>query len=115
MSLLTTQVRKGFIFLFSTPNFRSSSSVNPLIAYVYKPFKRYSKESRSCSHNVEERAPSTAEEFKRVAEEKLRAAKQGVASQTSEKLYDGAEEATIGDSKSDSIKNRIKEHEQGAD
>ncbi|KAK0601951.1 hypothetical protein LWI29_028982 [Acer saccharum] len=113
MSLLN-QVRTGFIFLFSKPNSRPSSSVNPVIGYVYKPFKRYSKESRkqSSSHDVEERAPSTAEEFKRVAEEKLRAAKQGVASQTSEKLYDGAEEATIGDSKVDSIKNSIKEHEQ---
>ncbi|KAK3199803.1 hypothetical protein Dsin_023218 [Dipteronia sinensis] len=115
MSLLT-QVRRGFIFLFSRPNFRPSSSVNPFIGYVYKPFKRYSKESSEqirSSHDVEVRAPSTAEEFKRVAEEKLRAAKQGVASQTTEKLYDGEEEATIkGDSKVDSIKNRIKDHEQ---
>ncbi|KAK4850360.1 hypothetical protein QYF36_006079 [Acer negundo] len=109
MSLLN-KVRTGFNFLFSKTNFQPSSPVNPFIGYVYKPFKRYSKESgkQSSRHDVEERAPSTAEEFKRVAEEMLRAAKQGVASQTSEKLYDGAEEATIGDSKVDSIK----KHEQ---
>lgn len=77
--------------------------------------QRYSKERGS--HVTDERAPSTAKEFERVAEEKqkLRAAEQGVASQTSEKVYDGAEEATIGDAKVESVHNRFKEHEEGAD
>ncbi|KAL5802402.1 hypothetical protein ACOSQ4_030707 [Xanthoceras sorbifolium] len=113
MSLLT-QVR-GFIFLFHK-SFRASSSVKPLTAHLYKPFKRYSQGTREhSSHDVEERAPSTAKEFKRVAEEKLRELKKGMASQTSEKVYDGAEEATIGDSNVDSIENRFKKQEEGAD
>ncbi|KAM5585476.1 hypothetical protein ABKV19_004724 [Rosa sericea] len=61
------------------------------------------------------RAPSTAEEFKRVAEEKLKEAKQGVASQTFEKTYDGMEEATVGDGKVESVKERYKQHKPGAD
>ncbi|GMN69011.1 hypothetical protein TIFTF001_038070 [Ficus carica] len=40
---------------------------------------------------MEERAPSTAEEFRRVAEQKLKEAEQGVASQVSDKAFDGAE------------------------
>ena len=61
------------------------------------------------------RAPSIAEEFERVAEEKLRAAGQGVASQAKDKVYDGAEESTRGGSNVDSVKNRFEGHEQGAD
>ncbi|XP_062015556.1 uncharacterized protein LOC133732103 [Rosa rugosa] len=61
------------------------------------------------------RAPSTAEEFKRVAEEKLKQAEQGVASQTFEKTYDGIEEATVGDAKIESVKERYKQHEPGPD
>ncbi|KAL5735863.1 hypothetical protein ACOSP7_030324 [Xanthoceras sorbifolium] len=77
---------------------------------------RYSQGTREhSSHDVEERAPSTAKEFKRVAEEKLRELKKGMANQTSEKVYDGAEEATIGDSNVDSIENRFKKQEEGAD
>ncbi|KAL1815327.1 hypothetical protein ACET3Z_017901 [Daucus carota] len=53
------------------------------------------------------RAPSTADEFKRVAEEK---AKQGVRSQTVEKAEDATLEATIGDSSDfESIKETYKE------
>lgn len=54
---------------------------------------------------MEERAPSTAEEFQRVAEERARETKEGVASQNVDKLYDGAEEGTVGDSKVGSVKN----------
>lgn len=64
------------------------------------------------------RAPSTAEEFKRVAEEKLRElreAEQSVASQTFEKTYDATEEAALGDGKPESVKERYKHHEPGAD
>lgn len=50
-----------------------------------------------------------------MAEEKLRQAQQGVASQTAEKVYDAAEEATLGDSDLQSVKHRYEEHEQGAD
>lgn len=57
---------------------------------------------------MEERAPSTAEEFKRAAEQKLREAEQGVASQVSDKAYDdGTEEATLGEA----TEKRYMEHE----
>ena len=62
----------------------------------------------------EDRAPSTAEEFQRVAEEKAKA-QQSIANQTVDKTYDGTKEATVGDSKVESVKNRYKEHEPGAD
>lgn len=61
------------------------------------------------------RAPSTAEVFKRVAEEKLRETEQGVASQSFDKTCDAAEEATLDDHKLDSVKERYKEHEPEAD
>jgi len=51
---------------------------------------------------MEERAPSTAEEFQRVAEEKARETKEGPGTQNVEKLCDGAQ---IGDSKVGSVKN----------
>ncbi|XP_020208125.1 uncharacterized protein LOC109793063 [Cajanus cajan] len=54
------------------------------------------------SRLMEERAPSTAEEFQRVAEEKAKEAKEGVASQNVGKSHEG----TIGDSKVESVKNR---------
>ncbi|QCD78275.1 hypothetical protein DEO72_LG1g1907 [Vigna unguiculata] len=58
---------------------------------------------------MEERAPSTAEEFERVAEEKkAKEAQKGVASQTLGKAIDGAEEAAIGKPKVESVKNRYK-------
>ena len=61
---------------------------------------------------MEERAPSTAEEFERVAEEKkAKEAQKGVASQSLGKAIDGAEEASIGKSKVESVKNRYKGHE----
>lgn len=114
----------GLIILY----FKSSrpSSIKPWTAYLYKPLKRYSSEGASSKdQNIgssvrlhperHERAPSTAEEFERVAEEKLRAADQGVASRTSDEVRDGAEGATGGDSNVGSGKNRLQEHEQGAD
>ncbi|XP_050370684.1 uncharacterized protein LOC126788711 [Argentina anserina] len=61
------------------------------------------------------RAPSTAEEFKRVAEEKLKQAEQGLANQTFDKTSDGTEEAAIDDSKHESVKEKYKQHESGAD
>ena len=61
---------------------------------------------------MEERAPSTAEEFERVAEEKkAKEAQKGVASQSIGKAIDGAEEASLGKSKVESVKNRYKGHE----
>ena len=38
-----------------------------------------------------------------------------MASQVAEKVYDGTEEATLGDKNQESVKNRYKEHERGAD
>ena len=84
-------------------------------------FQSYSQASKENGHRhghefIVERAPSTAEEFKKIAEEKIREAQQGVASQTAEKVYDGTEEATLGDSDDlQSAKRRYEEHEEGAD
>lgn len=81
--------------------------------------QRYGKDNRLRDerHVMEERAPSTAEEFERVAEEKqkLKAAEQGVASQTGDRFYDVPEEATIGESKVEAVKKRFEEHEEGVD
>jgi len=58
---------------------------------------------------MEERAPSTAEQFERVAEEKkAKEAQKGVPSQSLGKAVDGAEEAAIGKAKVESVKNRYK-------
>nr|POE81695.1 hypothetical protein CFP56_28159 [Quercus suber] len=85
----------------------------PLRACVYQSIKCYTQASKNNDPRdfIEERASSTAEEFKKIAEEKLREAQQGVA----EKVYDGTEEATLGDKNQESVKNRYKEHERGAD
>ncbi|KAL3508452.1 hypothetical protein ACH5RR_027853 [Cinchona calisaya] len=53
-----------------------------------------------------ERAASTAEEFRRVAEEKTREAS---ASQTTEKAVDGFQETTTGDSSVKSVEESFKE------
>lgn len=67
----------------------------------------YSKQSEKGSGpGVGERAPSTAEEFKRVAEEKAR---QGVVSQTVDKAEDAVKETVIGDSNPDNVKEKYKE------
>ncbi|KAK7285326.1 hypothetical protein RJT34_20094 [Clitoria ternatea] len=54
---------------------------------------------------MEERALSIIEEFEKVAEEKANEAEKGVASQTLDKTIDAAVEATIGNSKLESINN----------
>ncbi|KAL6584058.1 hypothetical protein OROMI_003347 [Orobanche minor] len=101
---------KFFTLLYSAPS--RSSLAKPSSPFFYNPVKNYGKENKGNSGRLmEERAPSTAEEFKRVAEEKTKEAQQGVASQTVEK----AEEAIGGDSKVESVKNRYKQHEPGSD
>nr|AFK35033.1 unknown [Lotus japonicus] len=93
-----------------------SSLVKPSRPFFYNPIKNYGQENKGKNGRLmEERAPSTAEEFLRVAEEKAKESQQGVASQTVEKAVDGAEEAILGDSKVESAKNRNKEHEPGSD
>ena len=57
---------------------------------------------------MEEKAPSTAEQFQRVAEEKAKKTQEGVSSQDTDKSH--SEEARIGDSKDKSGKKRYKEH-----
>ncbi|KAJ7963747.1 hypothetical protein O6P43_013661 [Quillaja saponaria] len=100
--------------LLSSPS--RPSLLKQFTPFFCNPIKRYGQASKdSHIHIMEERAPSTAEEFQRVAEEKLKEAKQGVASQTFEKTYDGVEEATVGDSKVESVKERYKRHEPGTD
>ncbi|CAN6560604.1 unnamed protein product [Malus baccata var. baccata] len=110
----------GHIFTLHTFPSRSRSTVlKSLAACHYATKQRYSSQGSKGEHHgsidIEERAPSMAEEFKRMAEEKLKAAEQGLASQTVDKTYDGTEETTLGDSNVHSVKNRYKEHEPGAD
>ncbi|KAF5478961.1 hypothetical protein F2P56_005479 [Juglans regia] len=112
----------GHLFPLINTSLRSSVFLaKPLTAYVYmKSVKSYSQASCKESHIREsadqERAPSTAQEFKKIAEEKLREAdrEQGMASQTADKAFDAMEEATLGDSKLESVKRRSEEHEDGA-
>ncbi|WVY92068.1 hypothetical protein V8G54_037582 [Vigna mungo] len=70
------------------------------IKNLYQNYGQASNGNRS--RLMEERAPSTAEEFQRVAEEKARETKEGVATQNVDKLFDGAQ---IGESKIGSVKN----------
>lgn len=71
------------------------------------PTKGYSKQGEKGSGpGVGERAPSTAEEFKRVAEEKAR---QGVVSQTVDKAEDAVKETVMGDSNPDNVKEKYKQ------
>ncbi|XP_021807784.1 uncharacterized protein LOC110751595 [Prunus avium] len=108
---------RGHIFPLRTFSSRSSSLLRSLTACHNQRYhsSQVSKGEHSSRINIEERAPSTAEEFKRVAEEKLKKAEQGVASQTVDKACDVTEETTLGDSSVDSVKNRYKQHEPGAD
>lgn len=62
------------------------------------------------SHLIKERAPSTAEEFQRVAEEKSNGTQKEVKSQTADKAIDAAQEATKGNSRIENVKNKYKEH-----
>ncbi|CAJ1971435.1 unnamed protein product [Sphenostylis stenocarpa] len=80
-----------------------SSSSKPFLNNTIKNYGQASNGNRS--RLMEERAPSTAEEFERVAREKARETKEGVATQNVAKLYDGAQDGTIGDSKVGSVKN----------
>ncbi|KAH0987553.1 hypothetical protein GBA52_014730 [Prunus armeniaca] len=108
---------RGHLFPLPTFSSRSSSLLRSLTACHNQRYhsSQVSKGEHSSHTNIEERAPSTAEEFKRVAEEKLKKAEQGVASQTADKTCDATEETTLGDSSVDSVKNRYKQHEPGAD
>ncbi|OIW13403.1 hypothetical protein TanjilG_19755 [Lupinus angustifolius] len=102
-----------FLTLLHTSS--QSSLLKPTTPFFYNTIKNYGEANKgNGSRVIEERAPSTAEEFLRVAEEKAKEAEQGVASQTVDKTYDGAEEA-VGNSNVKSVKDRYKEHEPEAD
>ncbi|KAI4306134.1 hypothetical protein L6164_029438 [Bauhinia variegata] len=108
-----------FIKLLSVSS-SPSSVAKPSRSFFYNSimlhvFQRYGQATKgNNSHLMKERAPSTAEEFERVAEEKAKEANQGIASQTTDEASDVGEETT-GDSKVESVKERYKEHEPGAD
>ncbi|KAK7316792.1 hypothetical protein RJT34_00509 [Clitoria ternatea] len=105
----------NFLTLFNASS-RSSFAKKPSSPFLYNPIKNYGQANKgNHSRLMEERAPSTAEEFERVAEERAKEAEKGVASQTVDKTIDAAEEATIGNSKLESVKNRYKKHEPGSD
>ncbi|XP_054819706.1 uncharacterized protein LOC129318780 [Prosopis cineraria] len=91
---------------------RSSIAKPTTRSFLFNPIKNFGQSSKG-NHRVEERAPSTAEEFERVAEEKAREAKQGVASQTTDEAFDAAGEAAS--SNVGSAKKGYKEHEHGTD
>ncbi|XP_065864628.1 uncharacterized protein [Euphorbia lathyris] len=109
--------RMGSSNIFLNSNLIRPISIMRPYLYTYNPIKRYSK-SEDGGEKEMERAPSLAQEFKRVEEEKIEAIhaeeKQGLASQTTDKAYDGAEEAAV-DGDVDSVKERYKEHQPGAD
>ncbi|KAI4306133.1 hypothetical protein L6164_029438 [Bauhinia variegata] len=103
-----------FIKLLSVSS-SPSSVAKPSRSFFYNSIMRYGQATKgNNSHLMKERAPSTAEEFERVAEEKAKEANQGIASQTTDEASDVGEETT-GDSKVESVKERYKEHEPGAD
>ncbi|KAK9269572.1 hypothetical protein L1049_001348 [Liquidambar formosana] len=94
----------GLVLLLYTSS--RPSLMRPFTACLHEPIRRYNQASKeNISHGIEERAPSIAQEFQRVAEEK---AHQGVASQTIEKAFEAAEEATSGDSNPESVKQKYK-------
>ncbi|RDX80108.1 hypothetical protein CR513_39360, partial [Mucuna pruriens] len=107
-SLVKSSIRPFFnntIKVFSFLHNPILESGNQDLRIGLKPRKQTCQNYGNRSRLMEERAPSTAEEFQRVAEEKAREAKEGVASQNVSKSYDGAQEATIADSKVQSVKN----------
>ncbi|KAK4398477.1 hypothetical protein Sango_1323200 [Sesamum angolense] len=107
--------------LLSLYSSSQASRIKRLTATATLPIsicRRYSEAKQESIHTAghggvdQERAPSTAEEFKRVAEEK---ACQGFASQTVEKAQDGAEEAVVGDDSTfESVKEAYKESPSAA-
>ncbi|KAL7131018.1 hypothetical protein ABFS83_13G171400 [Erythranthe nasuta] len=89
------------LFIYSASQ---AARIKRLTANLPLSIMRYNhgkKESNSTGH-----APSTAEEFERVAEEKSR---HGFAAHTVEKAQDGVEEATVGDSNFQSVKEAFKD------
>ncbi|KAI3456980.1 hypothetical protein Pfo_013643 [Paulownia fortunei] len=100
--------------LLSLYSASQASRIKRLTTNLPLSIRRYNKQGKKESnigHGVEERAPSTAEEFERVAEEMTR---QGFASQTVEKAQDGGEEATVGDDSTfESVKEAYKEPPPG--
>ncbi|KAL6314077.1 hypothetical protein AAG906_011812 [Vitis piasezkii] len=98
------------LLLLSTSS--RQSLIKPLSAYLHIPIKRYSRSSSS-EHGLGERAPSTAEEFQRVAAEKRELqglveekARKGVVSQTSDKALEAAQVAVLEDSNLETVKEK---------
>ncbi|XP_019183319.1 PREDICTED: uncharacterized protein LOC109178188 [Ipomoea nil] len=87
-------------------NSSRASMIKRLTAH-FPVSQRYAVASDRGNHGgVEERAPSTEDEFRRAAEEKKR---QGFASQTLEKAEDGAGEAAEKESDFESVKESYKD------
>lgn len=91
---------------------------------VWLILQRYGQVSKDDHHErvTEVKAPSLADEFQRVAEEKAKAAEkdarvadQGVASQTAAKAFDGTEEAVSFHGDVEATKEKYKDHEPGSD
>ncbi|XP_055824670.1 uncharacterized protein LOC129893203 [Solanum dulcamara] len=105
--------------------FYTTSSLSPLKLLARRPvflatIRRYSKENYE--HHAEEKAPTTAEEFIRVAEEMAEEKEEQVfSSQTIDKAQHAMKEATTTDSNFESVKESFKEgkkenfHKKGDD
>ncbi|XP_062077602.1 uncharacterized protein LOC133782348 [Humulus lupulus] len=110
----------GYIFLLNATFSKTKMSlIRPLTPCLYNPIiKKYNQASKGYEDRHEsgtqERAPSTAEVIDKMAEEKLREADHQA---FDDKIFDGAEKATLGEPKLDSAKNtyKDKEHQPGAD
>ncbi|XP_030523828.1 uncharacterized protein LOC115736325 [Rhodamnia argentea] len=107
------------LYASSRPWKKIFNPLAPSLAYLCHT-KKYTQHRDS---DERERAPSTAEEFRRVAEDKLKEAEedklkeaeQGVASQVFNKTYDGTEEAVPGGGDLESVKKRYEQQEENAD
>ncbi|XP_030511252.1 uncharacterized protein LOC115725783 [Cannabis sativa] len=106
----------GYIFILNTTLSKTKVSLTrPLTPCLYNPiFKKYSQGSKGYEDRhesgTEERAPSTAEVIEKMAEERLRKADHSV---FDDKTFDGAEEATLGEPKPESV-NKDRDQQPGA-
>ncbi|TMW98773.1 hypothetical protein EJD97_003508 [Solanum chilense] len=96
-------------FLYLCNISRIKFLARPRQPFFLNTIRRYSKENYD--HHAEEKAPTTAEEFTRVAEEMAEEKQhQGFSSQTMDKAQDAIEEATTTtDSTFESVKESYKQ------
>ena len=100
----------GSKFLTLVHSSSRSSFLKPSTPFFYNTIKNYGQEIKEKeSHLIKERASSTAEEFLRVAEERANETPK-VKSQSVDKAFEAAEEATKSNSNTENVKNKYKDH-----